>query len=144
MRKREVSGRTPGAPVVEIENIPTGAANLLGQIQIALVPGKSVQQHHHRMRTRSSSHIDEGVQEPTMARNLKTLHGSALPPAERGKHAHRQQGGTAIRWRSLALKNRSGRKSAAATQGSETSLWLCRAASEAGNFCNECASILPE
>ena len=76
MGEGEVSRRSPGTPVVEVENIPSGAANILGQIEIALVTRKPMQQHHHWMRTSACSDIDKRVEERSVAGNLKTLHGS--------------------------------------------------------------------
>src|ERR1700677_1264635 len=78
MREGEVSGRAPGAPVVEVENIPPRTANILGQIEIALVAGKPVKQHYHWMRTGARGDIDERVEERAVTGNLKTLHGSRI------------------------------------------------------------------
>ncbi len=62
MREGEVPGRTPGTSVVEVEDIPSGTANILRQIEIALVTGKPMQQHHRRMRPRSCRDVDERVE----------------------------------------------------------------------------------
>ena len=78
MREREISRRTPGAAVVEVENIPSGAADILCQIQISFVTGKTVQQDHRRMRAGARGDIHECIQQRSVARNLKSLHGSSI------------------------------------------------------------------
>jgi hypothetical protein len=78
MSEGEVAGRTPRTPVVEVENIPSGTANILGQIKIALVPREPVQQHHRRMRPRACGDINKRVEKRPVAGNLKTFHGSGI------------------------------------------------------------------
>jgi hypothetical protein len=41
--KEKSPGEPPGAAIVKIENIPAGAADGLDKIEIALVPGKSME-----------------------------------------------------------------------------------------------------
>jgi hypothetical protein len=76
--ERELSGRPPGAPVVKIKNIPSCAANILSQIEIAFVTGKSMEQYDHGMWACTRSNVNEGVEQPTVTGDLKALHGSRI------------------------------------------------------------------
>jgi len=78
MRERESCRRSPGAEIVEIENIPTGAANRLGKIEIALVARKSVQQDDGWMRRCTGGYIDKSVEQRTLAWKLEGLHGCGI------------------------------------------------------------------
>ncbi len=62
MRIGEVSSRAPGTSVVEVEDIPPGTANILCQIEIALVTRKPMQQYHRWMRTGACGDVDERIE----------------------------------------------------------------------------------
>jgi hypothetical protein len=94
--ERELSGRTPGAPVVKVKNIPSCAANILGQIEVALVTGEAMKQYNCGMRTCTRSNIDERVEESPVTGDLKALHGSrirSLLGSERRRKTQSQQDG---------------------------------------------------
>ena len=76
--ERELSRRTPGSPVVKIKDIPSCAANILSEIEVALVPGESMKQYGYGMWTCTRSNVDEGVEQPPVTGDLKALHGSRI------------------------------------------------------------------
>ena len=64
----EFSSAPPGPAVVEEDHVPTGSANRLGQIQIPLVTGKSVQQDDRGMRTFPLCLVDDPIQTRSLHR----------------------------------------------------------------------------
>ena len=74
----EVAGRAPGAAVVEVEDVPASATNGLGEVEILLVAGEAVEENDGRVRPGARGDVDEGVQEGSVARELKRLHGSRI------------------------------------------------------------------
>jgi len=74
----EVAGRTPGAAVVEVEDVPARAANGLGEVEILLIAGEAVEEDDGGMRACSRGDVDEGVEEGSVAGELKRLHGSRI------------------------------------------------------------------
>jgi hypothetical protein len=92
----EISERTPGAPVVKVKNIPSCATNILGQIEVALVTGESVEQYDYRMWPCTRGNVDEGVEQSAVAGDLKALHGSrigSLLGSERRRETQSEQDG---------------------------------------------------
>jgi len=54
--------RPQAHPPGSVWSFSSGTANILRQIEIALVTGKPMQQHHRRMRPRSCRDVDERVE----------------------------------------------------------------------------------
>src|ERR1700761_727162 len=93
MSEREISRRPPGTAIVEVQNIPACATNFLGQVEVAFISGKTVQEHHGRVRACPRCHIDQSVEEAVMARNLETLQRSGIRRALRSQRPGKKDGG---------------------------------------------------
>jgi len=74
----EVAGRAPGAAIVEVENVPSGAADGLGEVEILLVAGEAVEEDDDGMRACSGGDVDEGVEHGSVAGKLEALHGGGI------------------------------------------------------------------
>ena len=70
----EVAGGAPGAAIVEVKNVPPGAANRLCEIEILLVTGEAVEDDYDRMRSPSGGDVGERVELGAVAGKLKGLH----------------------------------------------------------------------
>jgi len=60
--ERKRPRRSPGPPVVEVEDIVSGPAQGLRQVKVALVSGEAVQKDNRRMRTCTGCDIDERIE----------------------------------------------------------------------------------
>jgi hypothetical protein len=73
--EREVAGRTPGAAIVEVEDVPACATDGLGEVEVLLVAGKAVEEDCNWMRTSPFCDVGDGVQHGSVAGELKALDG---------------------------------------------------------------------
>ena len=63
----EFAGAAPGAAIVQRQHREAGAADRLGEIEILLVAGKAVEQHHGRMGHGAARRIEHRVHRRAMA-----------------------------------------------------------------------------
>ncbi len=68
MREGEAAGAAPRAAIVQEDDVPSGAADGLGEIGIVFHAGQAVQQDDGRVRPRAARQIDDGVDVHAMAR----------------------------------------------------------------------------
>ena len=78
MGEGEVAGRTPGAAVVEVDDVPPIAADGLGEVEIFLVAGEAVQEEDYGMWCRAGSDIGDGVEERAVAGDLEGFEGGGI------------------------------------------------------------------
>ena len=67
-------GAAPRPSIIEGHGIPAGAPNRLRQIEILLVAGQAVQQHHGRVGARAGRDIGDAVDRHPAARDAQHLH----------------------------------------------------------------------
>ena len=70
----EVAGRAPGAAVVEVNDVPTVAADGLREIEILFVAGEAVKEEDDRVWACSLGDVGKGVEHGSVAGDLKALH----------------------------------------------------------------------
>jgi len=74
----EVAGRAPGAAIVEVDDVPTVAANGLGEVEIFFVAGEAVEEEDDWMRAGAFGDVGEGVEHGAVAGDLEGLHGCGI------------------------------------------------------------------
>jgi hypothetical protein len=76
--KGKITGRAPGPAVIEVKNVPSGAAEGLRKIEIFLVAGESVEKDDDRMRACTGRDVGERIELGAVAGDLKCLHCSRV------------------------------------------------------------------
>ena len=74
----KVAGRSPGAAVVEVKDVPAVAADGLGEVEITLVAREAVEKDDSGVWACSRGDIDEAVEERAVAGDLHGLHGGGV------------------------------------------------------------------
>jgi len=86
----EVALAPPGAPVVEEQHGPAGPPHRLGQVEVALVSRKAVQEHGGGMGSGTLGRVQDGVEPRTAAVHRHLGHRGAMLSIDGiGVHRHR-------------------------------------------------------
>ena len=80
----EVAGRAPGAAVVEVDDVPTGAADGLGEVEIFFVAGEAVEEKYDFVGSGSGCDIGDGVEQSAVAWDLECFEGGGVGLVGRG------------------------------------------------------------
>ncbi len=74
--EREIAGAAPGAAVVRDEDVPSGAANGVGEIHVLFVAGESVEEKYDGMRACAGREIEDSVEARVVADDVGRFHRS--------------------------------------------------------------------
>ena len=74
----EAAGGSPGTAIVEVKDVPAGAADGLREVEVALVAGKAVEEDDRGVRGGAGGDVDEGIELVAVAGDLEGLRGGRV------------------------------------------------------------------